>query len=55
MDSTHTALLEILEISEADSLLHIFPSIKKSLLSVGQLLNEGYYINFKIDGVKKIF
>jgi hypothetical protein len=40
------------ELSEAASVAHVFLSMaKNSLLSVGQLCNEGYYVTFKIDGV----
>jgi hypothetical protein len=52
MDSTHTASLDIPELSEAASVAHVFPSmVNNSLLSVGQLCNEGYYVTFKIDSV----
>ena len=49
MDSTHTALLDIPELSEAASLAHVLPGmVKNSLLSVGQLCNERYYVTFNI-------
>ena len=52
MDSSHTAALEIPELSEAASVAHVFPAMaNNSLLSVGQLCNEGYYVTFKLDGV----
>jgi hypothetical protein len=52
MDSTHTASLDILELSEAASIAHVFPATTNtSLLSVGQLHNEGYYVTFKINEV----
>jgi hypothetical protein len=52
MESTHTASLEIPELSEAASVAHGFPALANdSLLSVGQLCNEGCYVTFKIDGV----
>jgi hypothetical protein len=52
MDSTHTASLEIPELSEAASVAYVFPSMaKNSLLSVGKLCNEGYYVTLKIEGV----
>ena len=53
MDSTHTALLCIPDLSEASSLAHVSPGMaKNSLLSVGQLYKEGYYVTFNIYGVK---
>jgi hypothetical protein len=52
MDSTHTASLNIPELGEAASVAHIFPAMaNNSLLSVGQLCNEGYHVTFTIDGV----
>ena len=52
MDSTHTALLYIPDVSESASLAHVFLGMENnSLLSVSQLLNEGYYITFHIDRV----
>jgi hypothetical protein len=52
MDSTHTSSLGIPELSEAPSVAHVSPSmVNNSLLSVGQLCNEGYSVTFKIDGV----
>jgi hypothetical protein len=52
MDSTHTASLDIPELSEAASVAHVFPDVENnSLLSVGQLCNEVYCVTFKIDGV----
>ena len=49
MDSTHTALMYMLDIVEAASVAHVFPDMAKhSLLSVSQLSNEGYYVTFKI-------
>jgi hypothetical protein len=52
MDSSHTAALDIPELSEAASVAHVFPAMtNNSLLSVGQLCNEGYYVTFKLDGV----
>jgi hypothetical protein len=52
MDSTHTASLDITELSQSASVAHIFPGVANhSLLSVGQNCNEGYYITFRIDGV----
>jgi hypothetical protein len=44
--------LDIPELSEAASIAHVSPSMaNNSLLSVGQLCNEGYHVTFKIDGV----
>jgi hypothetical protein len=52
MDSTHKASLDIPELSKASSIAHVFPGmVNHSLLSVGQLYNEGYYITFRIDAV----
>jgi hypothetical protein len=52
MDSSHTAALDIPELSEAASVAHVFPVMaNNSLLSVGQLCDEGYYVTFKLDCV----
>jgi hypothetical protein len=52
MYSTHTSSLNIPELSQAASIAHVFPGMENySLLSVGQLCNEGYYITFRIDRV----
>jgi hypothetical protein len=52
MDSTHTSSLNIPELSDAASVAHVFPAMaNNSLLSVGKLFNEGYYVTFKINGV----
>jgi hypothetical protein len=52
MDSSHTAALDNSELSEAASIAHVFPAMaNNSLLSVGQLCNEGYYVTFNLDGV----
>jgi hypothetical protein len=52
IDSMHTASLDIPELSQAASMAHVFPGMANhSLLSVGQLCNEGYYVTFRIDGV----
>jgi hypothetical protein len=52
MDSTHTASLDIPELIKAASIAHVFPCMANhSFLSVGQLLNEGYYVTFRIDAV----
>jgi hypothetical protein len=53
MDSTHTEALDIPELSKAESITHVFPGMtNNSLLSEGQLCNEGYYVTFRIDAVK---
>jgi hypothetical protein len=52
MDSSHTAALDTPELSEAAYVAHVFPAMaNNSLLSAGQLCNEGYYVTFKLDGV----
>jgi hypothetical protein len=53
MDSTHASSLEISELSETASVALVFPDMaNNSLLSVGQLCNEGYYVpTLKIGGV----
>jgi hypothetical protein len=52
MDSTHTEYLDIPELSKAASITHVFPGMANhSLLSVGQLCSEGYYVIFRIDAV----
>jgi hypothetical protein len=52
MDSTHTASLDMPELSQAASIPHVFPGMTHhSLISVGQLCNEGYYVTFRIDAV----
>jgi hypothetical protein len=51
METTHTASWDIPELSEAASVAHVFPAMaNNSLLSVGQLCNEGYLVTFKIYG-----
>jgi hypothetical protein len=48
MESSHTAELDIHESNTAASRSHVFPGIANhSLLSVGQLCNEGYIVTFK--------
>jgi hypothetical protein len=50
MDSTHTASLDIPELSAAAAMAHVFQAMaNNSLLSVGQLCNEVYSVNFTID------
>jgi hypothetical protein len=52
MDSTHTASLEIPELSATDAVEHVFPFLSNnSLLSVGKLCNEGYSITFTTDKI----
>jgi hypothetical protein len=52
MESTHTAALCIPELNKAASIAHVFPGMAKhSLLSVGQLCNEGYTVIFRINSV----
>jgi hypothetical protein len=48
MESSHTAELNIPELNAAASIAHVFPGMANhSLLSVGQLCNEGYKVTFK--------
>jgi hypothetical protein len=48
MESSHTAELDIPELNVAASKSHVFPGMDNhSLLSVGQLCNEGYIVTFK--------
>jgi hypothetical protein len=52
MKSTHTAILDIPQLSKAAKSAHIFPAMENnSLLPVGQLCDEGYSILFSIDEV----
>jgi hypothetical protein len=52
MESNHTASLEIPELNKAESMAHIFSSmVNHSLLSGGQLCNEGCSVTFRIDAV----
>jgi hypothetical protein len=52
MKSTHTAILDIPQMSKAAKAARIFPAMENnSLLSVGQLCDEGYYVLFSIDEV----
>jgi deoxyxylulose-5-phosphate synthase len=52
MESTHTASLDIPELKKAASMSHIFLGMENhSLLSVGQMCNEGYSVTFRIDAV----
>jgi hypothetical protein len=48
MESSHTAELNIPHLNAAASIVHVFPGMANhSLLSVGQLCNEGYVVTFK--------
>jgi hypothetical protein len=48
MESSHTAELDIPELNAAASKAHVFPGMANhSLLSVGQLCEEGYIVTFK--------
>jgi hypothetical protein len=52
MESSHTADLDIPELNAAASKGHVFPGMAHhSLLSVGQLFDEGYIVTFKQDTV----
>jgi hypothetical protein len=52
MESSHTADLDIPELNAAESKAHVFPGMANhSLLSVGQLCDEGYIVTFKQDTV----
>jgi hypothetical protein len=48
MESSHTAELNIPELNAAASIAHVFPGMANhSLLSVGQIYNEGYIVSFR--------
>jgi hypothetical protein len=48
MESSHTAELDIPQLNAAASKAHVFPGMANhSLLSVGQLCDEGYIVTFK--------
>jgi hypothetical protein len=48
MESSHTAVLDIPELNKAASISNVFPRMANhSLLSVGQLYNEGYTVTFR--------
>jgi hypothetical protein len=52
MESSHTADLDIPELNAAASKAHVFTGMAHhSLLSVGQLCDEGYTVNFRQDTV----
>jgi hypothetical protein len=48
MESSHTSESDIPELNADASKAHVFPGMANhSLLSVGQLCNEGYIVTFK--------
>jgi hypothetical protein len=52
MESSHTADLDTPECNAAKSKAHVFPGMSHhSLLSVGQLCDEGYIVTFQQDTV----
>jgi hypothetical protein len=52
MESSHTADLDIPELNAAASKVHVLPGMANhSLLSVGQLCDEGYRVTFQRDTV----
>jgi hypothetical protein len=52
MESSHTADLDIPELNAAASKAFVFPGMAHhSLLSVGQLCDEGYIVTFQRDTV----
>jgi hypothetical protein len=52
MESSHTTDLDITELNAAVSKVHVFPGMAHhSLLSVGQLCDEGYIVTFQRDTV----
>jgi hypothetical protein len=52
MESSHTSDLDIPELNAAASKAHVFPRMaNQSLLSVGQLCDEGYIVTFRQDTV----
>jgi hypothetical protein len=52
MESSHTADLDIPGLNDAASKAHVFPGMAHhSLLSVGQLCDEGYIVTFQRDTV----
>jgi hypothetical protein len=53
MKSTHTATLDIPQLSRVAKAAHVFPAMENnSLFSVGKLCDEGYYVLFNTNGVK---
>jgi hypothetical protein len=54
LTTNYKLLLNCNKVHRASSVAHVFPDMKiNSLLSVGYFCNEGYYVTFKIDGIKK--
>jgi hypothetical protein len=52
MDSIHITSLDIPELCGSASVAHVFSDMANhSLLSVGQMCNDGYYVTFRIGGV----
>jgi hypothetical protein len=52
VESSHTADLDIPELNAAASKAHVFPGMAHhSLISVGQLCDEGYIVTFQRDTV----
>jgi hypothetical protein len=50
MESTHTSSLAIPELNKAESIAHISPGMENhSLISAGQLCNEGYSVTLRVD------
>jgi hypothetical protein len=50
---THTATLDIPQLSKSAKSAHIFPAMENnSLLSVGHLCDEGHFVLFSRDEVK---
>jgi hypothetical protein len=53
MKSTHTATLDSPQLRKSAKAAHIFPAMENnSLLSVGQLCDEGYFVLFSINEVR---
>jgi hypothetical protein len=53
MKSTHTATLDIPQLSKVAKAAHVFPAMENnSLLSVGQICDDGYSVLLSTDGVK---
>jgi hypothetical protein len=53
MKSTHTAILDIPQLSKSKKAAHIFPAMENnSLLPVGQLCDKCYFVLFSRDEVK---
>jgi hypothetical protein len=55
MRSTHTATLEIPQLRNSSKAAHIFPAMENnSILSVGQLCDEGHFVLFSRDEVQML-